>query len=270
MTTRSEATLAACPLDRNVMPHRAPVMVSYGAGTNSTAMLVEMVKRGEIVDCITFADTGGERAETYAYVVMFSAWLKERGYPEIITVKKGGIAETLEENCHRMNMLPSVVYGFKSCSLKYKAEPQEKYANNWQPAKDAWKRGEKVIKCLGFDADEPHRAKFTEDKKYKWRYPLLEFDFGRAECIEVIKAAGLPLPGKSSCFFCPNSKPHEILALPRDLQDRAIAMERQANLTTMVGLGRTWKWEDLLRMDRAQLDLFKCNTEMPCECFDGA
>jgi len=42
-----------------------PIMVSYGAGTNSTAMLVEMVRRGEHVDVITFADTGGERQETY-------------------------------------------------------------------------------------------------------------------------------------------------------------------------------------------------------------
>ena len=145
------------------------VLVSYGAGTNSTAMLVEMVRRGETVNAITFADTGGERPETYAYVVMFSAWLQERGYPAIETVKKGGIVETLEENCHRMKMLPSVVYGFKSCSLKFKAQPQEKFANNWPPAKDAWKRGEKVVKCLGFDADEPHRAKFDEDKKYKDR-----------------------------------------------------------------------------------------------------
>lgn len=270
MTTRSEATLAARPLDRNVMPQRSIVLVSYGAGTNSTAMLIEMVRRGEVVDAITFADTGGERAETYDYVSMFSEWLQTSGFPAIQTVKKGGREETLEENCLRMKMLPSVVYGFKGCSLKYKAEPQEKFANNWQPARDAWARGDKVVKCLGFDADEPHRAKFDEDKKYRWRYPLLEFDMGRAECVETIKSAGLPLPGKSACFFCPNTRPHEILRLPRDLQDRAIAMERNAELTTMSGLGRLWKWEDLLRADRAQMDLFKCNAEMPCECFDGA
>lgn len=65
-----------------------PIMVSYGAGTNSTAMLVEMVRRGEHVDVITFADTGGERAETYQYLEMFSAWLVDHGMPEIIRVKK--------------------------------------------------------------------------------------------------------------------------------------------------------------------------------------
>jgi hypothetical protein len=249
----------------------APTLVSYGAGTNSTAMLVEMARRGEKVGGITFADTGGEKPATYEYLAMFSDWLQDHGMPKIETVKKGGRVETLEENCHRMNMLPSVAYGFKGCSLKYKAEPQEAFANNWKPARDAWNAGLLVVKCLGFDADEPHRARFTEDKKYKWRYPLIEFDMGRDECIDSIKAAGLPLPGKSACFFCPNSKPHEILALPRDLQDRAVAMERNANLTSIAGLGRRWKWEDLLRADRAQQVLFEApRTDMPCECVDGA
>ena len=246
-----------------------PIMVSYGAGTNSTAMLVEMVRRGEHVDVITFADTGGERQETYRYLEMFGEWLAAHGYPEIIRVKKGGKEETLEENCIRMNMLPSVAYGWKSCSLKFKIEPQEKFANNWQPAKQAWAAGEKVIKCIGYDAGEPQRAKFDEDKKYRWRYPLIEWDMGREECIESIRAAGLPLPGKSACFFCPNSKPQEILALPEELKLRAIAMEENADLTTISGLGRRWRWADLIRADREQMDLFKQPVDMPCGCYDG-
>ncbi|MEW7854738.1 phosphoadenosine phosphosulfate reductase [Pseudomonas chlororaphis] len=252
------------------MSDKAPVVVSYGAGTNSTAVLIEMARRGEPVDLITFADTGGERPETYAYLEMFSGWLVQRGMPPIVTVRKGGRQETLEENCHRMNMLPSVAYGFKSCSQKYKGEPQDAYCNNWEPAKKAWANGGKVVKIIGYDADEPHRAKFYEDKKFVWRYPLLEWGMGRAECIEAIRAAGLQLPGKSSCFFCPNSKPQEILALPDDLKERAIAMERNAQLTNVKGLGRRWRWEDLIASDRDQLRLFdNSQQEMPCGCYDG-
>lgn len=244
-------------------------VVSYGAGTNSTAELVEMVVREEQVDLITFADTGGERPETYAYLEMFSKWLVAHGMPPIVTVRKGGRQETLEENCHRMNMLPSVAYGFKSCSQKYKGEPQDAYCNKWEPAIEAWKAGQKVVRCIGYDADEPHRAKFYEDKKFIWRYPLLEWGMGREECIQTILRAGLPLPGKSSCFFCPNSKPHEILSLPDDLKERAIAMERQANLTSVKGLGRRWRWEDLIASDRDQLRLFDNNNDIPCGCYDG-
>lgn len=244
-------------------------IVSYGAGTNSTAMLIEMAKRGDQVDLITFADTGGERPETYAYLAMFSEWLVAQGMPAITTVKKGGRPETLEENCLRMKMLPSVAYGWKSCSQKYKGEPQDAFAKNWPPAKAAWAAGEKVIKCIGYDADEPQRAKFYEDKKFVWRYPLLEWDMGRDDCIESIRQAGLPLPGKSSCFFCPNSKAPEILSLPDDLKERAIAIERNANLTVIAGLGRRWRWEDLIASDRAQLRLFDHQMEMPCGCYDG-
>ena len=180
-----------------------PIMVSYGAGTNSTAMLVEMVRRGEHVDVITFADTGGEREETYQYLEMFSAWLVAHGMPEIIRVKKGGKVETLEENCLRMNMLPSVAYGWKSCSLKFKVEPQEKFANNWPPARDVWAAGEKVIKCIGYDAGDLQRAKLDEDKKYRWRYPLIEWDM-------VVKSASNPFVpsacryrGKALAFSAP-------------------------------------------------------------------
>ena len=36
------------------------LVVSFGGGTNSTAMLVGMSERGIIPDAILFADTGGE------------------------------------------------------------------------------------------------------------------------------------------------------------------------------------------------------------------
>ena len=42
-------------------------VVSYGAGTNSTAMLIGLHERGERPDLILFADTGGERPETYRH-----------------------------------------------------------------------------------------------------------------------------------------------------------------------------------------------------------
>jgi hypothetical protein len=247
-----------------------PIMVSCGLGTNSTAMLVEMVKRCEKVDVITFADTGGERPETYAYLEILSAWLVAHGMPPITVVKKGGTVETLEQVLLRLKQLPSVAYGFKTCSQRFKVEPQEKFANNWAPAKEAWAAGIQVVKCIGYDAGEPHRAaRFQESKKYLWRYPLIEWDMGRDECIDSIRAAGLPLPGKSSCFFCPNSKIPEILALPPELKLRAIEMEENADLTSIKGLGRRWRWADLLRSHQEQMTMFDQPADMPCGCYDG-
>ena len=63
-------------------------IVSYGAGTNSTALLIEMLNRGIPCNLITFADTGGERPETYEYMKMFSSWLVSKGFPAIVYVRQ--------------------------------------------------------------------------------------------------------------------------------------------------------------------------------------
>ena len=247
-------------------------VVAYGGGTDSTAMLIECVNRGIKIDLILFADTGGEKPHTYQYVEMFSKWLIKQGMPEIIMVKKGGIEESLEENCLRCNMLPSLAYGFKSCSQKFKIQPQDKFCNNWEPAKKQWKEGNKVYKLIGYDASEDRRATITSDKKYNYVYPLIEWDIDREECLQIIKMAGLPLPGKSACFFCPSSRPHEIRELKAKyptLAERALKMEKNAELTSVKGLGRNWAWADLLATDDLFGDeSFYC-VDIDCGCYDG-
>lgn len=244
-------------------------IVSYGAGTNSTAMVCEMVRRGEPIDAIVFADTGGERPETYAHVMDFSAWLVARGYPAIVTVNKktkvgDEIVETLERECLLRKQLPGIAYGFGSCSDKWKQQPFRSWlaAQPWQV----------VTVCIGFDANEQRRAdRGTACKNgYEKRYPLIEFGMGRAECIAAISAAGIKQPGKSACFYCPSSKKHEILALSPDLQARAIAMEQNADLTSIKGLGRSFAWADVVKADADQCKInFADVIDAPCGCHDG-
>ena len=235
-------------------------VVAYGAGTNSTAMLVGLHERGEKVDLILFADTGGERPETYRHVQVVSEWCKSVGFPEIIVVRSE--TKSLEQDCLDRRHLPSLAYGFKTCSLRFKKEPQDKYIRH-------------NVKCeytrlIGIDAGESQRAKEFEGT----RYPLIEWDWCRDECVAAIDRAGLPQPGKSACFFCPSSKPKEILELQRkhpDLLARALEMEANAfdNLTSVKGLGRNWSWTEFIRFNDAQGDLFKCYIDEPCGCYDG-
>ena len=250
------------------------LVVSYGAGTNSKAMLVGMHERGIIPAAILFADTGGERPHTYADIEEMQIWCAAAGFPLITTVKKvdkNGDVLTLEDNCLNKKMLPSVAYGFKTCSQKYKAQPQEKYLNNWTATKAHWKAGGKVTKAIGFDADEPQRAeKDYTCSKYDYWHPLLEWEWGREECKEAISRAGLSQPGKSSCFFCPNAKPAEIRemnAIYPELIQRAIRIEKNAELTAIKGLGRGhYAWSQVIATD----DMFPYpGQEMPCECHDG-
>jgi hypothetical protein len=249
-------------------------IVAYGGGTDSTAMIIECAKRGVKIDHILFADTGGEKPHTYQYVKTFSKWCIENGLPEIVTVKKAGNGETLEENCLRMSMLPSIAYGFKTCSQKYKIQPQDKYFNNLPEAKAIWKAGGKLTKFIGYDATETHRiakSKLREDKKYNYQYPLAEWGITRKMCIEIIKNAGLCLPGKSACFFCPMSRPTEIRQLNKnypELMQRALAMEANANLTKLKGLAINARWADIINNEELFEDEFALVPEMICECYE--
>ena len=238
-------------------------VVSFGGGTNSTAMIIGMYLHKIPIDLILFADTGGEQPHTYEFIETFNGWLEKHGLPQITSVQyhdKDGNRLTLEQECINSGTLPSIAYGFKRCSLKHKIGTQEKFCNNYQPCKEVWASGQRVQKYIGYDAGErkryEHSRKFNEaDKKYENRYPLIEdWHWTRDDCIRAIQEAGLPLPGKSSCFFCPSMKREEIEALKRqhpDLYRRALAIEENAmpHLKTVKGLGRNYAWKERYGME---------------------
>lgn len=257
--------------------------LAYGAGTNSVAILVGWVKRrlvrSQPIDLILFGDTGGEKPHTYEHIEIMNRWLKRRGLPGITTVKKGGSDETLEQVCLRLGVLPAIAYGRKTCSLRFKVEPQERYLNRIPEVRELWERGELVEKLIGFDyAEERRWARAPlEDEKYRNRFPLVEWKWARAECIEAIREAGIKLPGKSACFFCPSSKKHEIAELERrypDLYRRALAIEKrampkiQARLKagepTPLGLGRQFAWRDYAKTRAVDPPAPSCMA-----CYDG-
>jgi hypothetical protein len=256
-------------------------IVSFGGGVNSTAMLLGMY---ESVcewkpDLILFADTGGEKPETYAHRDEFSEWLVKHGFPEITTVREERF--TLEEECLKAKTLPSIVTGMRSCSDKFKIRPQDRFVKQWEPALKAWANGERVTKLVGFDAGEPWRAKDYSDNKFTVRFPLIEWGWGREECITAIQRHGLSVPSKSSCFFCPEMNEWEILELQQnhpELVERAIQMEHGAKLGKLVqieGLARTHSWESVIAFHADQGRLHGMNLlpprpeRMPCTCYDG-
>lgn len=59
-------------------------ILTFGGGVNSVALAIEMMKRSMPLDYIIFSDTLAEKPETYAYMAMFSEYLKGKGYPEIV------------------------------------------------------------------------------------------------------------------------------------------------------------------------------------------
>lgn len=257
----------------DMWPARAPIVAAFGAGVNSGGVLAGMHERGIVPDLILFADTGGERRKTYEFRDAVSAWCRRVGFPEVVTVVKGGRQETLEEKCLRNKTLPSLAFGFKGCSQLFKREPQDVHVNNWEPARLAWATGAKVVKVLGFDADEERRATIKEDAKYRYSYPLIEWGWDRDDCAAAMERVGMPPAAKSSCWFCPAMTVPEIQELrdsDPELFARALAMEANAELTTVKGLGRRFAWRD--HAIGGPLDAVKIAPaaviERPCGCFE--
>jgi hypothetical protein len=81
------------------------------------------------------------------------------------------------------------------------------------------------------------------------RFLLQEWGWDRDRCKAEIAAAGLPLPVKSACFFCPAMKKDEVTALHAkhpQLAARSLEIERlaqQRGLKTIKGLGIQWTWQ---------------------------
>ena len=249
--------------------------LSFGGGVNSTAMLLELCNRGNPPSIVLFADTGGEFPQTYAHVREMQAWCAQCAIPwQTVSNAGRGQGDTLEENCLERKELPSLAYGFKGCSAKWKRQPMDRFLSAWGPAVAEWQRGEKVTRYIGIDAGEAHRATLTEDTKFRYAYPLVEWDIDRDGCLDIIAAAGLQPPRKSSCFFCPAMRKHEILQLAEDhpdLAERAIQMERNAVTTSVAGLGRSWRWADLINADKRQQKLWPgSGPAVPCGCHDEA
>jgi len=254
---------------------RSPLVVSYGRGVDSTAMLVEMQRRGIRPDLIIFSDTGAEKPETLAPAAGFDRWLESVGFPPV-TVVVYHVHEaryfTLEGNCLQNDVLPSLSYGGHSCSKKWKIDSIDDAVwgvTGWAPAIAALRSGVQTIRAIGYDASPADTKRFDKQQKReaankaaaKWSpwsnwYPLVGWKLERAELKKIIasvpelaalfvETAGRSCPVKSACFFCPASKEAEVLELGRkhpELVLRAAVMEFRAatgkhGLTTLNGLG---------------------------------
>jgi hypothetical protein len=298
----------------------APIGVAYGAGVDSTAMLILLAKHGIRPDVIWFANTGGEKPETYEYLDVMDKYLESVGFPKISRIRYLPMEKTANKYlaaCDDPNeavglysemmsgeSLPSVAFGKHGCSSKWKITPANYFLrgcgkgspNHCDPHPAflaAKEKGVKMVKAIGYDASpadlkraaKEHKSEAPESLKEKadfehW-YPLIDLGITRPDCIKLILEAGLPVPIKSACFFCPASKKWEVFWLAAEHPDlflKALKLEVNAMLgkhtrfdeiemgagfmeligsgsrwpstKTTVGLGRSFAWNHMARMEK--------------------
>lgn len=199
-----------------------------GFGVDSVAGIIGCVKKDIRPDFILFADVGAEKKATYEYIPILQQYLKEHNFPQVITVKLNppkSPYDTIEGNMTMNATLPGAAFKSHTCTVKWKIKPQ----NDWVK-KNLDKYPNKIIKAIGYEAGEEHRkinaaAHTQADEKYEYWYPLIEWGWDREECKARIREAGLPIPVKSSCIFCPNIKPKEFNHMTKDELGRIVRVE---------------------------------------------
>ena len=108
--------------------NEVPICLCCGVGVDSVAMLVGLHQRGIRPDLISFADTGGEKPATYEYIPTLQQWLADVDFPPMLIVRLTppiATYDSLYGNCIDNETLPSIAFGRKSCSLKWKKTPQD-------------------------------------------------------------------------------------------------------------------------------------------------
>lgn len=208
-------------------------VISYGGGVQSTALVV-LAAQGKLdeimggpVTTALFANTGddSEHPDTLRYVRDIAIpWAAERGITihELQTVKNGEPTtiwnEIMKPDSKRM-LIP--VYGDinmplqRSCTVDFKI----KTVGRWLRANGANKKDVAQV-AIGISTDEIERAGRGQEETGQQRvYPLLNLGLSRVGCMQVIHDAGLQVPPKSSCFFCPFHKTLVWAELRRDRPD---------------------------------------------------
>ena len=202
-------------------PETRSNFLSLGAGVQSSALAL-MAATGEIgprLDAAIFADTQSEPASVYRWLDWLEGEIARSPYPfPVHRVTRGSLKErmldmrvtadgrvfaktdipffTLAEDGSR-GMVPN-----RACTADFKIHPIRKAVRDLAGIK----RGQTeptVTQWIGISWDEIQRCKANRDPWATNRWPLVERNLTRAQCIEWMMRRGHPSPPRSSCVFCP-------------------------------------------------------------------
>lgn len=227
--------------------------ISYGGGVQSTALVV-LAATGRIeADVALFCNVGddSEHPATLAYVRDVAVpWAAEHGLVihELHRHLRDGAPETLlgrlmKEGSRSLPIpirMSNGAPGNRSCTQDFKIKLLGKWVKANVP-KDEWP----IDVLIGISVDEIERAGRGRNEPHETRrYPLLDLGLTRSHCEQVIRDAGLPVPPKSACYFCPFHRPSTWAEMRRDEPDlfaKSQALEDTLN-ERRVPLGKDPVW----------------------------
>ena len=182
-------------------------VLSLGAGVQSSTLAL-MAAKGEVGPMPTaaiFADTQAEPASVYKWL----DWLEARLPYPVYRVTAGSLTEAVfKPRTHEKhgatyfkNLIPAFTLNpdgtrgitGRACTKNHKLDPLFRKAKEL----GSIKRGQKtigVIWWIGISLDEVSRMKPSQLKWAKNRYPLIDMDMTRHDCLRWMEKNGYPPP----------------------------------------------------------------------------
>ena len=205
------------------------VVISYGGGVQSTALVVLAMQRKWQIDEIIHVDLlDAESPATRAYVAYFAGWLQDT-YNRNLTIIQRDLYNDMLSN---PQFTPVPWHGKnhtfmlrRQCTRQYKVEPVRRYVKEKYPR-------ERIQMILGISVDEWHRMRTSGVKYITNVYPLVDERLTRNDCRSIIEQSRLQIPPKSSCWFCPYRSARSQLELIKQyptLREMAATLEARIN-----------------------------------------
>jgi len=194
--------------------------ISWGAGTQSTALLVMSALGLNGVpkaDVAIFADVGDEPKSVYETLRFYQEWAPRHGIPvEVVSI--GRLSDHIIERHSGQRTRFAAIPAFtprdgdykhpamlrRQCTREYKIDPIERKVRQIL----GYAKGQRVKKnvraLIGITTDEVARMKPSRTRWVESCWPLIDADLSRDDCIDFMAARpDLRQPGRSACVFCP-------------------------------------------------------------------
>lgn len=166
------------------------------------------------LDAAVFADTGWEPKAVYEHLWWLAGKCAEAKLPLIIT-SAGNLRDDAMQQDKRFASMPVFLSdtgagregrGRRQCTREYKIEPIGKAIRRQllglAPGR-APKPGTIVEQWFGISKDESQRMSDPKVRYMRHRYPLVDLEMTRRDCLGWLRAHGYERPPKSSCIGCP-------------------------------------------------------------------
>lgn len=212
-------------------------VVSHGGGVQSTSLLV-LAAQGDLghVDAFLFANVGpkAENPATLTYLADHAIpYADAHGLTIVELANKVDLYDHVLADSNRSIVIPVRMdgggFGNRKCTERWKIEKVAAWTKNHGAT-----QADPAEVMVGFSLDEWQRMSNRREAPHeKKTYPLIDRGITRAECVAIITRAGLPVPPRSSCWFCPYTRPSTWAERRRDDPDtfaRAAAFEAAVNV----------------------------------------